>query len=170
MGKGVDASRFRIDDDSDVDTLRQRAAERRRATASESKTDLKSGHPVTSKAVTGDLKRGTRPRSYSSFNSVVGVSNNAGAATRRYIPRIWEDIVAKFVGLSGTSIRVFLHLWQQSAMEGEQTVTLTNVGLKKFKIDHRRKPNALRQLETAGLIRVEWRRNRNPLVTLLEPA
>jgi hypothetical protein len=170
VDKKIDFSQFRIDDHSEFDTLRQRAAERRRRAAGGSANCPQKRTPVSSKADTGVLKSGTRLVNCYVNSAVGGFNNNDEATTRRYIPPIWEDMVVKFDSLSAISIRVFLHLWQKRAMKGEQPVTLTNEGLKKFKIDRRRKRQALLQLEAAGLIRVEWRRNRNPLVTLLETA
>jgi hypothetical protein len=65
----------------------------------------------------------------------------------------------------GERLLVWLLILHRCWKERKRTVTVTNVLCAKYGIDRRVKNRALRQLETAGLIIVEWRARRNPIVT-----
>jgi hypothetical protein len=51
--------------------------------------------------------------------------------------------------------------------EHQLTVTVTNEMVRKFGINRKAKTRALRNLERGGLITVEWRERKTPIVTLV---
>jgi hypothetical protein len=59
-------------------------------------------------------------------------------------------------------------LWYFYRRNNSKAFVLTSVGLKEFGIARKAKYKALRVLEVAGLITVQYRPKRNPVVTLLE--
>jgi hypothetical protein len=79
-----------------------------------------------------------------------------------------KAILAGSEVLRGTKqFLVWLYLFHRVWAEKCSTVALANQSLSKWGVGRREKYKALRQLEAAGLISVEWRRRRSPLVTLL---
>jgi hypothetical protein len=62
---------------------------------------------------------------------------------------------------------VWLWLEYQARRTGNKKVAVPNGVLAKLGVSRRVKPFALRQLEAAGLITVEWRARKTPIVTLL---
>jgi hypothetical protein len=82
-----------------------------------------------------------------------------------------KAIVAGSEVLRGTKqFLVWLYLFHRVWADKCSTVALANQTLSKWGVGRREKYKALRQLETAGLISVEWRKRRSPLVTLLPGA
>jgi hypothetical protein len=57
------------------------------------------------------------------------------------------------------------HLWFK-AINKTKPVAISNVTLKAFGFHHSDKVRALKALEKAGMITVQWRGNKSPLVTL----
>ena len=68
--------------------------------------------------------------------------------------------------LPGKALIVGLCLWRLSGAMGKGTVTLGNSELEPFGIDRAAKSRALTALEDAGLIMVERKRGRLPIVTI----
>jgi hypothetical protein len=65
---------------------------------------------------------------------------------------------------------VALRVLYLTRCERSQTVVLTNKGLADWGVSRHQKLKALRRLERAGHIAVEWRQRKNPRVTLRGPA
>jgi hypothetical protein len=63
--------------------------------------------------------------------------------------------------------RVFLHLLFLTWRFPNRPVRLGNVGLADKGVDRYTKRRVLRELETLGLIRVEWRPKKSPIVTIV---
>jgi hypothetical protein len=74
------------------------------------------------------------------------------------------DRFALFRAQELVALRLLYLTWS----ERSQTVVLTNKGLAHWGVSRHQKLKALRRLERAGLIAVEWRRRKNPRVTLLD--
>jgi hypothetical protein len=63
--------------------------------------------------------------------------------------------------------RVFLHLLFLTWRLPDKPVVLANTGLADKGIDRHAKRRALLELEALGLVRVEWRRQKSPIITVL---
>src|SRR5262245_17643759 len=87
--------------------------------------------------------------------------------TERFVkvPLWWAEAAAKAIRYPGLLVLVeLLHIhWKTQST----TVSLPNGRLKSLGVSREVKRRVLRDLERAGLIRVERRPNRNPLVTLI---
>jgi hypothetical protein len=70
-------------------------------------------------------------------------------------------------GAGGRQLLVWLYIHHRVWADKRSTVTVGNQTLSTWGVSRKVKYTALRKLEDAGLIRVEWRENRNPLVTLV---
>jgi hypothetical protein len=79
------------------------------------------------------------------------------------IPLFWCLAVPQ----KGCAPKVAGLLWYLSRCKKRMTFTLTNRFLSKYGIDRKTKGRALATLERAGLISVERRERRNPVVTML---
>ena len=90
------------------------------------------------------------------------------AKKRRFLPALSEPLFDKLVSLPGKSWAVYLIVLQRSRMERTNPVALTTSRLKQSGISRMDKLRALAALEKSGLISVERRPRKNPLVTLLE--
>lgn len=84
---------------------------------------------------------------------------------RRFVkfPEMWRARLAE-TGASGSTFVVALYLLDKASW-GKQ-VPLGNGALKKWSVSPRGKWRALKQLRDAGLVSVEARRGRPPLVTV----
>jgi hypothetical protein len=79
-----------------------------------------------------------------------------------------KAILAGSEVLRGTKqFLVWLYLFHRVWADKSRTVALANQTLSNWGVGRREKYKALRQLEAAGLISVEWRQRRSPLVTLI---
>ena len=87
----------------------------------------------------------------------------------RYIQLPEAVAVAGFKALRCPGALVFYAILYRMWRRHEYTIVLTNKWLEKLGIDRQTKRRALPQLERAGLIRVTYRNNKNPVVTLLQP-
>jgi DNA-binding transcriptional ArsR family regulator len=87
---------------------------------------------------------------------------------RRFFPALSEPLFARLIALPGKSLGVYLILLQRSRIEKSNPVTLTSTYLSRFGLTRQDKRRALSVLEGAGLIRVEKRGRKNPLVWLCE--
>jgi hypothetical protein len=84
-------------------------------------------------------------------------------------PGIWEDVLAK-ARVSGATYAVAIVLlyeaWRLASRGHKPIVKVSDVMMKRVHVGERGKRNALRRLEQLRLVEVEWRANRNPLVTV----
>lgn len=91
-----------------------------------------------------------------------------GEFIRGPLPLAWWGRVCRLPG--GKTLAVALAIWFLAGLRGRtHDLKLTSAVLKRFGVEDRSaKSRALEALEGAGLIRVERRPGRNPLVTILE--
>jgi hypothetical protein len=81
------------------------------------------------------------------------------------VPDLWREQLC-IIRAHGSTYRVALHLLHEAWRTGNHVVKLTNVALAEAGVGRRGKAIALRELRKTGLIAVEQRPNRNPIVTL----
>jgi hypothetical protein len=84
------------------------------------------------------------------------------------MPALSERVFKRLVDLPGKAFAVYWIALQQAKIEQDNPVPLTNVRLEQCGLTRNQKVRALAVLEKAGLIRVERRERRNPLVYLYE--
>ena len=85
------------------------------------------------------------------------------------IPLAWLSAAAELPGKA--ALAVGLALWFERGRRKSDEVTLTTTICRRFGVvDRKGKYRGLAALEEAGLVAVEWRPNRNPVVTILEAA
>lgn len=84
------------------------------------------------------------------------------------VPLAWLESAAR---LPGKSLHIGVVLWYVSGLTRSPSVPLSNIAGEKFGLDRNAKYRALAWLEGAGLVRVERKLGRAPVVTilLLEP-
>jgi hypothetical protein len=82
------------------------------------------------------------------------------------VPLALATKVAKATG--GRRMLVWLYLLFQSWRRQQPSVTVSSTDLKKLGVGRQVKVRALRDLEAAGLIVVEWRANKNPVATFVQ--
>jgi hypothetical protein len=81
------------------------------------------------------------------------------------VPQIWiEQLCA--IRAHGSTYRVALHLLHEVWRTKTSIVKLTNAALAKVGVGREGKISALHELRKAGLVAVNWRPNRNPIVTV----
>src|SRR5437870_3990955 len=85
----------------------------------------------------------------------------------RFIPPMPLDWFERVSRLPGKAPVVATLLWYRSKREGSATVTLTQVFLNTFGISRQARYRALQSLEAAGLISVQRRPRKSPVVTVL---
>jgi hypothetical protein len=81
------------------------------------------------------------------------------------VPLPWLERAAK---LPGKSLHVGIAVWYVAGLTRSRRVPLSNVAGHRFGLDRNAKYRALEWLEGAGLIRVERKLGRAPVVTLLD--
>lgn len=81
------------------------------------------------------------------------------------IPLDWLSTAAR---LPGKSLHVAIAIWFTASLAKSATVSLSNIAGLPFGLDRNAKYRALQWLEEAGLISVERKLGRAPVVTLLE--
>jgi DNA-binding transcriptional ArsR family regulator len=81
------------------------------------------------------------------------------------IPLNWLSTAAR---LPGKSLHVAIAIWLEASLAKSATVRLSNMASLPFGLDRNAKYRALQWLEEAGLIAVERKLGRSPLVTVLE--
>ena len=81
------------------------------------------------------------------------------------VPLQWAADVAKATGTRGAMVWILLlHMaWKTKST----TFSLSNVMLARYGVSREMKRRVLERLEASGLIKIERRRKRNPIVTLL---
>ena len=82
------------------------------------------------------------------------------------IPLPWLEIAAR---LPGKSIHAGIALWYVAGLTRSRLVPLSNIAGLRFGLDRNAKYRALKWLEGAGLVAVERKLGRAPLITILEP-
>ena len=81
------------------------------------------------------------------------------------IPLTWLSTAAK---LPGKSLHVAIAIWLTASLAKSATASLSNLAALPFGLDRNAKYRALQWLEEAGLIEVERKPGRSPIVTVLE--
>jgi hypothetical protein len=87
---------------------------------------------------------------------------------RPYVPALPLGLFERACVLPGKALAVYLVLWRQAHLEGRAEVVLTSARLRQHGLNRQAKRAARRQLEAAGLVRIEPRGRRNPAVTVLD--
>jgi hypothetical protein len=82
------------------------------------------------------------------------------------VPLCWAEAVAKAT-TGGATMLVSVHLLHAAWKAGRTTFPLPNGYLKKHGVSREVKRRVLLELETAGLITIERRTGKTPLVTLV---
>src|SRR5262249_47661546 len=96
------------------------------------------------------------------------ISDSKPFAEREFIPPLSVHLLARLTPLKGKAWAVYLILHQQSTILSSRAVELSSTRLSRIGVSRWQKYEALDDLESAGLISVERRPRKNPLVTLLE--
>jgi hypothetical protein len=79
------------------------------------------------------------------------------------IPLPW---ITEAVKLSPCALRISMVIWYVRGLRKSETIILSNKMLKEFNLDRHTKYRGLKLLEGAGLIEVERRFKKNPMVTI----
>jgi hypothetical protein len=82
------------------------------------------------------------------------------------IPLAWLEAAAR---LPGRSLHAGLALWYAAGLTRSAVVPLSNLSGVRFGLDRNAKYRALEWLEGAGLVKVERKLGRAPVVTILQP-
>ena len=80
------------------------------------------------------------------------------------VPLVWLEAAAR---LPGKSLHAGVALWYAAGLTRSASVPLSNISGVRFGLDRNAKYRALSWLEAAGLIRVERKLGRAPVVTLV---
>jgi hypothetical protein len=76
------------------------------------------------------------------------------------------DWLCKAARLPGKTLHVGLALWLEAGFRNSLVVTLSNVSGRQFGLDRNSKYRALKWLEQAGLVAVERKLGRAPMITI----
>jgi hypothetical protein len=87
---------------------------------------------------------------------------------RRFLPSLSLALFCQLIHLPGKALAVYLIVLQRSRMKGKNPVMLSSAYLKQFGLMRWDKSRALATLEKAGLVRIEKRGRKNPLVHLVK--
>jgi hypothetical protein len=82
------------------------------------------------------------------------------------VPLAWLEAAAR---LPGRSLHAGLALWYAAGLMRSATVPLSNISGVRFGLDRNSKYRAIAWLEGAGLVKVERKLGRAPVVTILQP-
>jgi hypothetical protein len=82
------------------------------------------------------------------------------------VPLRWLEAAAR---LPGKSLHTGVALWYVAGLTRSPSVPLSNIAGDRFGLDRNAKYRALAWLEGAGLVRVERKLGRAPVVTILAP-
>jgi hypothetical protein len=88
---------------------------------------------------------------------------------RRFIPPVPLEWFDRACVLPGKALAVGLVLWRLARVRRSNTVRLTQAAVAQHGLSRWEKYAALRALESAGLVAVQQRGRRSPLVTVVEP-
>jgi hypothetical protein len=83
-----------------------------------------------------------------------------------FVPALPLEWANKAGCLPGKALHVALAIWRQAVLKKSMTTSLPNGPLAGYGVKERAKRAALLALEGAGLIQVEWKPGRNPIVTI----
>ena len=83
-----------------------------------------------------------------------------------FIPSLPLSLARTLAPLPGKAFGLFLVVWRESVMKRSLTVKVTTTAAHQWGISHQQKRRALRTLQAAGLVRVDVKHGKNPLVTL----
>ena len=86
---------------------------------------------------------------------------------RRYFVKVPWTLVQKLDGAPGQTYRLALQILFSHFRERGASVTLSNRTIERVGIPSQSKRRALRDLERRGLVSVEWRSKRSPVVHVL---
>lgn len=120
-----------------------------------SESDRKSWQSLSSTAT----KRATKPKPKRSFPKLL-----PGRFVKGPIPLAWLSLAAT-CGRKG--LHVALAVWYRVGITGSSQVKLSAGTLERFSVDSRTANRILAQFEAAGLVTVERKPGRAPLVTVL---
>jgi hypothetical protein len=81
---------------------------------------------------------------------------------------LYDSMERVTAGLNATGV-VWVYLLRRSTVEKSRQFPVPNGGLAKLGVDRYQKTRALHNLAGGGVIEVEWRPKKSPLVTLLVP-
>jgi hypothetical protein len=95
---------------------------------------------------------------------------------REYVGPVSDSVFRRLVHLPGKSLAVYLillqrwriYLWECRKYGRKEEFTLSGKLLRDYGIDAHTKARSIAALESAGLITVERRPRKNPIVTLLQ--
>jgi hypothetical protein len=82
------------------------------------------------------------------------------------VPLAWLEAAAR---LPGRSLHAGLALWYAAGLTRSAVVPLSNISGVRFGLDRNAKYRALEWLEGAGLVKVERKLGRAPVVKILQP-
>jgi hypothetical protein len=86
---------------------------------------------------------------------------------RRYFVKVPVTWVQNLAGAPGQTYALALHILFQHFRERGAAITLANRTIERDGIPGQSKRRALRDLERRGLVRVDWRPNKSPIVRVL---
>ena len=97
---------------------------------------------------------------------------HAAAPARRKKFQSYVKVPLKLTARAAAAIgdrRLFVWIWllHRTWQRGTATVVVPSAALQKYGVSRDVKRHALKQLEAAGLITIDWRPHRNPVVTLV---
>src|SRR5262249_24053057 len=78
-----------------------------------------------------------------------------------------KAIMAGAKVLGGGRLLVWLYIHHRVWSDKSRTVAIGNIALRSWGVNQMTKLRALRDLEVAGLVSVQWRDRKSPLVTVL---
>ena len=78
-----------------------------------------------------------------------------------------RDLVRGAAAFDNRGLLVWIYILHKAKLRGSDAIPLPNTSLKSWGVTPDMKTRALRRLEQAGLLRVEWRNRRSPVVTVL---
>jgi hypothetical protein len=81
------------------------------------------------------------------------------------IPMWWLQQAAQ---LPGPTVELGIVLWRMAFLRNDMAVQLTSTGLQEMNVDRSAKLRALMNMEKAGLIKVERKHGKNPVVTIVD--
>jgi hypothetical protein len=98
---------------------------------------------------------------------------HAAAPKRKRRVRSYAKVPLELAARAAAAIgdrRLFVWIWllHRTWQRGSLTVVVSSAALRKFGVSRDVKRHVLKQLEAAGLIQVEWRPHRNPVVTVIK--
>jgi len=117
-----------------------------------------------------DFRQGVRCVRYT-FNRESGsfvLAKRQPSEKTLFFPPMPGEWLLKAARLPGRALAIACLIRLEAAFIGRPTITLQNKWAERAGLNRYAKARALRELEKAGLIKVEWNRGSNALVTVLE--